>query len=373
MNQRGKSIRILHVLADTIDGGAQRMVCSFVDGLAAGRFESAVVSLRRPRHAVIERELAGHGAPLFFLDKRDGFDVRVPFRLRQVFRAYKPDIIHTHRIALRYALLAGLGRQEVIVHTVHSAPETGDGPVGRTILRIAARNGVTLVAVGDEIGRSVARTCPRTGNVRVIPNGIALDRSSTRNVPSGAIRKQLGIPPDAFVVVNVARLNYPKNQKMLIEALAGLGDRVPPVHALIVGEGPHRSDLETLVARCGLTGRVHFLGQRDDVPALLHASDVFALTSEWEGNPLSVMEAMAAGLPVLATRVGSIPELVEEEVSGLLVSPGDVAGLSAGLSRLQQSPALLAGMGAHAALRARSRFGLDRMVSSYEELYLSLL
>jgi glycosyltransferase involved in cell wall biosynthesis len=143
----------------------------------------------------------------------------------------------------------------------------------------------------------------------------------------------------------------------------------PRTHLLIVGHGELRHDLERHIDALGLWEQVHVLGVRSDVPRLLNAADVFVLSSDWEGSPLSVMEAMAAGTPVVSTAVGGVPELIEEGESGLLVPPGDARALDGAMQYLLDNPDVRTSMGAASAKRAMEHFDLRVMTEAYEELY----
>ncbi|MFP5502637.1 MAG: glycosyltransferase, partial [Candidatus Sericytochromatia bacterium] len=170
----------------------------------------------------------------------------------------------------------------------------------------------------------------------------------------------------------VARLMPVKNHAMLIEAFArGLGG-APDAHLLLVGEGELRPALERQVAEAGLTGRIHLMGKRTDIPETLAAADAFVLASDWEGNPLSVLEAMAAGKPVVATAVGGVPELVTAE-TGRLVPPGDTVAMAEALKAAYALPDVRQRMGERAALRAEAAFDVAAMARAYEALYTRLL
>ncbi|MCS6922926.1 MAG: glycosyltransferase, partial [Fimbriimonadales bacterium] len=185
-------------------------------------------------------------------------------------------------------------------------------------------------------------------------------------------RRREGIQEDALLIVHIGRFTKQKNHEMLIRAFAQLR---PPASArlLLVGEGELQPQMEQLVRDLGLAEQIRFLGVRSDIPELLNASDIFVLPSRWEGNPMSVMEAMAAGLPVVATAVGGVPELVENGASGLLVPSDDVAALAQALQTLVDNPSLRATMGHKARQVAQERFDARAMTRAYESLYESIL
>ncbi|MEP6593275.1 MAG: glycosyltransferase [Acidobacteriota bacterium] len=170
-------------------------------------------------------------------------------------------------------------------------------------------------------------------------------------------------------VITVANLRPEKSHEALLEAAAALAPTHPDLRFQIVGDGPRRQALEARAAALGLGGSVHFLGHRDDVPALLAAADLFVLPSRSEAFPNGVIEAMAAGLPVVACAVGGLVDLIEPGTTGLLVPPGDAAALAAAIARLAGDAVEAASLGRAARLAVRQRYSFDRMVGSFEDLY----
>jgi len=185
-------------------------------------------------------------------------------------------------------------------------------------------------------------------------------------------RAALGIGPERIVVGTVGRLDPVKDQVGLLRAFSRVVDD-SRVLLLIAGDGPCRAELETTVSALGLDGRVRLLGERDDVPSVLAAMDVFVLCSIAEGISNTILEAMATGLPVVATRVGGNPELVVDGKTGCLVEPRSPAALAASLRRYFEDPRLLAQHGGSARALAVAGFSLERMVGAYEQLYERLL
>ena len=185
----------------------------------------------------------------------------------------------------------------------------------------------------------------------------------TTTTPPAAMRAALGLPPDAVVFGIIARLTEQKGHRILFDALAehpALAD----VHVLLIGDGELRDDLRSRADAHGLGGRVHFLGARRDLGDLLAAVDVFVMPSFWEGLPLSMVLAMGAGLPVVATRVAGIPEVVTDEVTGLLVPPGDATALGAALARLAGDAALRTTLGQAARDRKSTRLNSSHIQKS---------
>jgi len=341
--------------------------------LDRSRYEVAAVSLYGRQGTDIEAKLERAKVPVWYLGKRPGFDPRMYGRLGSVLREFRPDAIHTHRYVLRYLLpWVAMRRPRIWVHTVHNVAEREVDWVGKWVHRLAFRLGVVPVAIAQEVAHSIVRVYSLK-NAPLIPNGIPLADYALSDEVRRRWRTQEGYEETDMLFVSVARLSPQKDPFSLISAFAGAASHTPALHLLLVGEGPLRSDLEAWVREMGLGERVRFLGMRTDVPAILTAADVFVLSSLWEGNPLSVMEAMAAGKPVIASAVGGVPELVEDGVSGILVPPHKPEVLGRAMMRLARDPALRQRMGEAAQKRALEHFGVDRMAREYAHLYESLL
>jgi glycosyltransferase involved in cell wall biosynthesis len=200
--------------------------------------------------------------------------------------------------------------------------------------------------------------------LQVIDNGIDLARFAPDARARAEARRELGVPDDAWVVGTVGRLVDLKNHALLVRALAPTGQ-----HVVIVGEGPERAALEELVAALGVGARVCLAGRRADVPRMLTAFDVFALPSTSEGLPLVLPEAMATALPVVATRVGGVPQVVDEGVTGFLVPSQDEAALRDRLATLAADPGRARAFGARARELALERYSLERMWAAYRAIY----
>jgi glycosyltransferase involved in cell wall biosynthesis len=191
--------------------------------------------------------------------------------------------------------------------------------------------------------------------------------------PREEVRRGLGLPPEARVVGLVARLDHwGKGHRELFAALAQLQESLP-VQALIVGGGRRQGDMEKLAASLGIGGAVHFLGNRRDVPDLLGAMDIFVLPSHSEGVSLALLEAMAAGLPVIASAVGGLPEVIADGVNGLLIPPRDPGALAGALARLLAEPDLARRLGGQARRDVENYYSVERLVREVNGIYEDLL
>lgn len=368
------AIRVLHVTPDLVPYGLENMIAGLVCSLDRQAFSPAVVSLYPESASGLEPELRASGIPVFHLGKKRGLDLRMYPRLMRVVREFRPHILHTHNYVLRYAWpVARITRIPAVVHTIHNVAEREVDGVGRLLQSLAFRQGVAAVTIGEEVSASFHRTYG-FAEAALIPNGIDVDRYAAPSVTRAAWRRAAGIAEDEFVYLSVARFAKQKDHETLLRAFAQGPALLAGTRLLLAGDGGLRGEIERCVEELGLGARVTFLGRRTDVPETLAGADVFVLASRWEGNPLSVMEAMAAGRPVVATTVGAIPELVRHGVDGLLSCPGDAAALSHSLRRMREiSTAALGTMGSAGATRARDRFGLPAMTRAYAELYRRVL
>ncbi len=224
-----------------------------------------------------------------------------------------------------------------------------------------------LVAVSDEVRQQSVEEGVRLGRIVVIPNAVDLPEAVAG--ARARVRAELGVPPGAGLVLAVGRLNAEKGQALLLRAAPVVLSGCPSTVFAFAGDGPLREELEQQAAQLGIAGQVRFLGVRQDVPALLAAADLFVLPSRSEGMPNALLEAMAAGLPVVSFDVGGVSEALTYGESGLLVPPEDVGGLaSAMLALLRDEPERLR-LGAAARERIRTRHTLENMCAQYERLF----
>jgi glycosyltransferase involved in cell wall biosynthesis len=364
-----KKLKVVHIIPMLGPGGAERVAVHIVKGLNRQRFDPRVISIWRRVGCDLESQLDDARVPVQYLGKGPGFDGRAYHRLHRALRTLRPEIVHSHLHVLRYALpslllLKGMST----LHTVHNLAEREVESRARCIQRYAFNHGVVPVAVSDEVAQSLK---PLYGihSCRVIPNGIPTSQYAHPSVSRKEWRVKAGFRDDHVLFVCVARFAEQKNHALLLDAFAKRPAANPNAHLVLVGDGPLREQLQAQAKSLGLAERIHFMGVRTDIPEILKAMDVFVLSSDWEGNPLSVMEAMAAGLPIISTAVGGVPGLLSNGKEGLLEERGDAAGLANSMAFLLESPDARRAMGAAAAQRAKAHFDVSAMVQQYEQLY----
>jgi len=364
---------VLHIVPLLSPGGAERVAVHIVTKLNRQRYEPVVVSLRGRLDCDLDYLLGEAGVEVRYLGKRPGFDHRTYSRFHRALRDHNPGIVHTHLHVLRYALPSLLLLKHAsVLHTVHNLAEREIEAGMRWIQRRAFNHGVVPVAVAEEVALSLKRLYG-IQRCRVISNGIPTDRYACAQTSRKEWRAREGFEDDDVLFVSVARFAPQKNHALLLKAFAQGPASVPKAHLVLVGEGVLREQLEEQAKSLGLASQVHFLGLRTDIPDVLRAMDVFVLSSDYEGNPLSVMEAMAAGLPVVTTAAGGVPDLLEHGRQGLIVPLGNVQVLSIAMSLLVEDREHRQSLGRAAARRARENFDVSTMVRAYEELYEDLL
>jgi len=374
MANGAKKLRILHIIPTFGAGGAEFLVVNLCRYLVNLNFDVGVATLYPPKGinkdiAISQStQLSNAGVEVFHLNKRIGLDIKVIFQLYNTLDGFRPDIIHTHCYVLRYTLLPTLFcRIPVRVHTVHSvAPKEVDW-VGKMVHWIAFRvGGVVPVSVSQEVAKTVQALYGRGIHTPVIYNGIPTRHFISNALQDDAKKKHV-------ILLHIGRFAPQKNHILLVEAFAMALKEYPAMRLWLVGDGLLRDQVETLVKEKGLERNVTFLGIREDVPKLLSEADVFLLPSEWEGVPLTVLEAMAAGKPVIATAVGGVPELVKDGVSGILVPSRNHGALAKAILCLAKDPDLRQRMGKAGQQRAIEHFDISRTAKGYEALYLKLL
>lgn len=360
-------IRVMHLLHTFGVGGMEVGITKLVNSLDRARVASSICSCC-PGDTLKQR--LHPDVPLFEFGRRPGNDPVFVAQLYRLLRKERPHVLHTHRWAtlcegLIAARLAGV---PFVVHGEHGTLETRARNV--LVQRWLWGRVDRLLSVSSRLAERMAGEIRfPLDRITVIRNGVDLVRFAPRD--RSEARSALGLTPNELVIGTVGRLVAVKDQATLLKTLGCLRDRGLGFTAVIAGAGPLLRELEAQRDALGLDN-VRFLGNRHDVERVLAALDLFVLSSQSEGLSNTIQEAMATGLPVVATRVGGADELVVDGESGLLVPPGAPEALADALFRLARDPVLRTQMGAAGRRRALALFGLDSMIRSYETLYLSL-
>jgi glycosyltransferase involved in cell wall biosynthesis len=370
MDQDNK-ISVLFIIKPERGAGAEMVLVEAAARLNPDRFQ-VICGLLTPD---AEQIIPGRLATLdFHLPGLNGWVwLRFFFHLCWVIYRHRVDLIHVNSyVPGNYARLAAALMQVPIVID-HWHGFTRFNLKRRLICRVLGRFTDLSIAVSRGVRDYLVRQGGlNPAKVRVVANGVdvaAIDAAR----PGPVVRRELGLPEGLPLIGLVGRLDHwGKGHKELFSAMAQIRER-HPVHALIVGGGRREAEVRQLAESLGLGGEVHFLGQRRDVPDLLNAMDIFVLPSYSEGVSLALLEAMAAGLPVIATAVGGLPEVVEHDKTGLLIPPRDAEALAGALTRLLADPAWARELGDHARDHVREHFSLDHLGREINEIYEELV
>ena len=371
---------IVHVLYRLDTGGMERIIVSLINA-TSDRYRHAVIALTG--FGALRGEIEDTVTTCLSLGKKPGKDWSCYFRYWRALRALKPDLVQTYNIGtLDLAPVVKLAGVKRLVHAEHGRDSTdplGDNRKYRRLRRWMAPLIGRYVAVSPDLQHWLTdRVGISESKVRYIPNGIDMAPFNGPHTRRGS-RGLLGdfAPPGTVLIGNVARLDKVKDHAGLIDAFKILCDQAEGKTAgcrlMIAGDGPQRRELEQQIVQLGLTETVRLLGNRDDVAQLLAECDVFALSSMAEGMPVTLLEAMAARLPVVATNVGGIASVVEDGATGTLVPAGDPPALAEALRTYVADEQLRRQHGDAGRARVTAQFDLSTMVSAYATLYDELL
>jgi len=371
---RGKP-RVAHVLHSMTVAGAETLAALMIRRMH-DEFDFAVLLL--DEIGPLGEEIRASGIPVEVLERRPGANLDLVPRAARVLRGWRADLVHTHQYTPWFygalAAIWGLKRPRILF-TEHGR-HYPDFPRPK---RIVFNQGLLSFTDGMAAVSGFVREClakneglPRR-RIRVLYNGVDEARFAPANGDRAALRKSQNLAEDDFVVGIPARFAPVKDHATLLRAFARVRGELPRAKLAMAGDGPLRGEAEKLAGELGILPACRFLGVRRDIPELLRSWDVFVLSSLSEGTSVTLLEAMAAELPVVATRVGGNPEIVEENATGLLAERGDDAGLARALLGIAADPARARTFGKAGRARVLRAFTADRMVESYRTLYRSLL
>jgi glycosyltransferase involved in cell wall biosynthesis len=361
--------RVLQVALSLSPGGTERLIVALASRLNDD-MPMAVCCLDEA--GAWAADLEARGIQVTTLGRRPGFHPSLGLSLAAHARAHRADILHAHHYSpFVYSALARLRHPSLkLVFTEHGRlSDRGPSPKRRLANRLLRVAPSAAFAVSEDVKRHLIAEGFGAGQVGVIPNGIDIGPAPTLE-SRARIRHLLGVSEDTCVIGTIARLDPVKNLGALIDGAAAEISNTS-LHVVIVGDGPERGALERRVQARGLTGSVTFLGHREDARDWLAGCDVYANVSVSEGISLTILEAMAAGLPVIATRVGGTPEVVDN-TCGRLVDARNIPGLALVVRELAREPARRSALGAAGRARVLSRFTLDRMLEDYRKVFTKL-
>jgi glycosyltransferase involved in cell wall biosynthesis len=369
--RRLKVVTLVREIGPAGGGGAERVARDLLVELDPKRFERVLFVSRPPRDRTGDQVVAGlrrRGVDIRFLKRRFKYDPLAWWPLFRALRRERIDVLHTHAFGPNAwgSLIARWARVPVVIAHEHNWAFTGRSLRPVIDRELIARCASTMIVVSGEARRRMIEV------ERIPPERLVLLPNGLRALPPGdgrALRADLGIGSNDPVVGTVCIIRSEKALDVLVRAAALLIRDLPRLQVLIVGDGPDRARVEALTEQVGLSERVHFTGARGDISDVLAAMDVAVLSSDYEGSPRSILEFMDAGKPIVATRVGGVPEAIEDGVHGVLVPPRDEAALAAAVTGVLRDMDGGTEMGARAQDRCRREFSLDRTVESLQQIY----
>jgi len=388
-----ETVKVLQVISNLENGGAQEVVRTLVKNLAAKNCLPVVCTfkdgpIRRgieelgidvevidlPRRSVV-------AFPLFVIDM-----VRICLALAELIRKYDIDIVQTHlsgSINFLTLILPYITNLHAVLWTFHSVnflPSESKVSrfhwllkpkryVHRLMYRVSSQSVCRLIAVSNQVRESmIERIGPVEEKITVICNGVDVARYQ-HPVDRDHVRQELGFDPEARLLITVGTLKREKGHRYLLEAGTEIVCQHPDTYFMFVGDGKLQSELRAQADAYGLSGRVRFLGTRQDVDQLLAVSDIFVLPSLWEGMSMALLEAMAAAKPIVATAVSGTRQVVIHDETGLLVPAGDASGLTQAVVTLLSEPARARAMGEAARQRVKEHFSMEKQAAEYLALY----
>jgi len=364
------SITICQLILSLGMGGAEVLAARMARRLS-DRYRFVFACL--DEEGVLGEDLRNEGHPVHVLGRQPGIDWRCGRRFAALLKSEGVSLVHAHQYTpFFYAAASRLPwRTPPLVFTEHGRffpdfPRPKRIAANRVLLGRRDR----VIGVGEAVRQALIHNegIP-SRRVDVIYNGIDLDAYDQRTDDSAEVRREIGVGPDDFVVIQVARLDYLKDHVTAVETHKRVVAQRPDAKLVLVGEGPERPKIEEAIRSRGLEASVLLLGLRKDIPRLVRASDVFLLTSISEGIPLTLIEAMAARKPVVSTRVGGVGEVVEEGKTGLLAPSGDAQALAAQILILADDPDIRGQYGILGRRRAEELFSETQMMERYDRLY----
>ena len=362
-----RPLRIFHINSERGWRGGEQQTIYLMQGLRERGHENFLIA--PPNSAILERSSASlcTGLPL---PMRNEWDLLSAIRLARWIRSHRPDVLHAH--TARAHTIAWTARFLARANVPLVVSRRMDYPIHTHRLgHLKYSQADAYIAVSQLIAGILRDAGIPNRRIRMIHDGV--DSERPRRSDAEAIRQEFGIEPSTLVIGTVGVCEDRKSQRTLIEALPPLLQIHPKVHAFILGDGPLRPSLTDLAEQLGIIRNVHFPGFRNDVDNFLKLFDIFVLSPKMEGLGSSILEAQCFALPVVATSVGGIPEIVQDGINGILIPPGDSQALAQALRRLIEDSSLRAAYGHSGFTRVMQHFTLDRMSQNTLEVYRDVL
>ena len=346
--------------------------CLLITGIEGDR-EGSMADLVTSRHLSVEV------IPELGREINPGRDIVTLFKLYRLMRRWRPHIVHTHTAKAGFVgrVAARLAGVPIVLHTFHGHVFHGYFGAAKTRLfieleKFCAGLSDRLITISPRLREEIASYgVTKTSHIEIIPLGFELD--AIKCLPKrGAFRTRLGLTEDAKLIAAVGRLVPIKNLHLFLNAAAKVHQQLPHIYFTLIGDGELRQELEAYAQKLGINDRVIFAGWRRDLPQIYADLDAVVICSDNEGTPASLIEAMAAGCPVISTHVGGVPDIIIDGKTGRLVPPRDASSLAGAMLAIFQSPATTGQMAQQAREFALHNFNSQRLISDLDRLYKDL-
>lgn len=352
-------MKIIQIIPLLDLAGAETMCENLTNSLIKLGHEVIVISLY-DYHSIITERMEKNGIKIIYLNKKSGLDLSLTFKLVKIFKEYKPDVVHSHLYAGKYAhVAASICGVKAKIYTIHNIARNEAGKMNRTFNRFLFKNcHVVPVSLTEEIQKSVVDEYNIDfKNTPVVFNGVSMDKCHIKNDYTGNKK-----------ILHIGRFSKQKNHEVLVKAFSIVVNKGHDVSLYLYGQGELEESIKELVKNLHMDKNIFFCGLTDDVYSVMESTDIFVLPSLFEGMPMTLIEAMGTGMPILASNVGGIPDMIENEKSGLLCEP-TVRGVAAGLEKLISSEEDRKLYGQNAVISSE-KFSADKMAKDYYEIYL---
>lgn len=355
-------LNIMQIVLSLEYGGLERLVIDLAETCNKIGCKTTICCL--DKFGKLASHAKDRGIEVVLVGKKHGTDIILPFRLAHILRQNKIDVVHTHNMGpLFYGTLAArMARVPVVINTRHGRAKKQKHPI------IWHMNNAVVTISEDAKTELLKFNGVNPGKVKVIYNGIDIRRYSKQR-ENNTVKMALNIEPSTQIIGTVARLAAEKDQFTLLDTFSKVAGKIDNTKLIIVGDGPLRKELTDYANGLGISDKVLFLGFRENIPDIINIFDVFVLSSLMEGVSLTLLEAMASELPIVATNVGGNPEVVIDGVTGFLVPPKEPEKTAEAIAKILQNPELAQKMGGAGRKRVEEKFSLERMVREYGELY----
>jgi glycosyltransferase involved in cell wall biosynthesis len=358
-----KKLKVIHVINTLGIGGAEKVVSSLAIGMK-DRCDISVIVISKKFNSLNRKNLTQNNINIYYLNAKNFFNLKVHIKIYQILKSLQPDVIHTHLGGLSYIfLVAKIMKIKTLIHTIHSPRECDDKRIN-FFHRFAFKFGVTPVTVSNNIKKQMQKKIGRF-DFCTIYNGIETKRTKIK-----LTKEKKYIPKNNFVFINVANLYQVKNHQILIESFSRITKIKKNYFLLIIGGGALKNEIKNQIDRLNIRKYCKIISDCQNPEKYLRISDCFVLTSKSEGLPISILEAMRERVPVIATNVGGIPEIITDKKNGFLIPSNNVKELTKLMEKISKmSKADRQEISRNGYQTLREKFSLRNMIESYYKLY----